>query len=43
MTDNTNSSLAQFLLGNTALTPNSRQTQAGSTTILTNENQNSLV
>jgi hypothetical protein len=43
MTDNTNSSLAQFLLGNTTLTPNSRQTQAGSTTIFTNENQNSLV
>jgi hypothetical protein len=43
MTDNTNSSLAQFLLGNSDLTPNSRQTQIGSTTILNNENQNSLV
>jgi hypothetical protein len=43
MTDNTHSSLAQFLLANTTLTPNSRQTQIGSTTILTNENQNSLV
>jgi hypothetical protein len=43
MTDNTYSSLAQFLLGITTLTPNSRQTQAGSTSILTNENQCSLV
>jgi len=43
MTDNTYSSLAQFLLGNTALNPVSKQTQSGSTSILTNENQNSLV
>jgi hypothetical protein len=44
MTDNRYSSLAQFLLGNSSLTPDpQKQTQAGSTTILTNENQNSLV
>jgi hypothetical protein len=43
MTDNTNSSLARFLLSDTTLTPVSKQTVIGSTSILNNENQNSLV
>ena len=41
-TDNTYSSLAQFLLGNTALNPVSKQ-GGQATNLLNNENQNSLV